>query len=301
MRLVITGSSGFLGTNLILELLNSTDYNIIAFTTNPNKLKDRYLMPDGRLMVISDIGSIKWDEVDILLNLAFPRNSDGVQMAKGLKFIADLFMVAKKRGVGSVINISSQSVYSQFRKEPASEETELNLETKYAVGKYTTELLLNSICNDIPHTNIRLASLIGKGFDQRITNKLVLNAIKGEPIKIEGGRQRFGFLDVRDAARGITKIISSNSVKWSTQYNLGTSESYTLDEIAKCVIEVSKELDGKDVEYKLTNDNVEIDQNTQLNCDLFKEQFGFETKYILKDSIEEIYRNCLKGNNGCSF
>lgn len=62
---------------------------------------------------------------------------------------------------------------------PADENTVLCLESKYAVGKYATELLVNAICGKaVLHTNIGLASLIGAGFDQRIVNKMVNQIIK---------------------------------------------------------------------------------------------------------------------------
>ena len=84
---------------------------------------------------------------------------------------------------------------------PATEETSLNLETKYAVGKYATELLVNKICRNIPHTNLRMASLIGEGFEQRITNKLVAKAILGGDLDIIGGETTIWLLKCRGCGK----------------------------------------------------------------------------------------------------
>lgn len=278
MRLAITGAGGFLGTNLIKDLIKNTRHEIIAITSHPKKFETISL--NSRLTSTIDYREIDWNSVDILLNLAFPRNSNGVQMAKGLRYINEVLLYAVSHGVRVVVNISSQSVYSQKRLEPATEDTELNLESSYAVGKYATELLTNTICKDIPHTNIRLASLIGPGFDQRIVNKFVKKAIAGEEIKIVGGKQRFGFLDIRDTVSGLESLINSDSDKWDEVYNLGTNDSYTLEEIAKIVCEKCK--------GAYIVDRTDDWQNSALENCLFIGEICWKPKYTLLSSIETI-------------
>lgn len=288
MRILISGAGGFLGDNLIEYFLNHTKHDLVALTSQRQKVMGKYLEYGNRIKVVENFNlEIDWHTVNILINCAFPRNSDGVQMAKGLSFISDLLIKATCGGVGAVINISSQSVYSQSRLEPATEQTELDLESKYAVGKYASELMTDAICRTIPHTNIRLASLIGPEFTQRIINKFVAQAIEGKNLQIIGGTQRFGFLDIRDAVSGIAAVCAHLCDNWDEVYNLGANEDYTLEEIARCVCELSGKYCTKTIRYEV--EPSEQAQNSALDCVNFREDFQWKPAYKLMDMVMSIY------------
>lgn len=289
MRILLTGAGGFLGSRLAEYILKNTDYQLTVLTSQIEKILASYCIYNDRINVIEnkELGKIIWSKIDILINCAFPRNADGIQMAGALEFISDVLFKAAKGGVGLVINISSQSVYGQTRLQPATEQTELNLESQYAVGKYATELLTNTICHSTPHTNIRLASLIGVDFKERITNKFVEQALTGQSIYIEGGSQRFGFLDVRDAVSGLAALIENNMEILNEEYNLGTNESYTLEEIAVNVCKLSWKYNKKIINYKM--EKTDIYQNSAMNCTSFMETFHWKPSYRLIDTLEDIY------------
>lgn len=286
MVVTVSGASGFVGKQLIQYLLLNTDHRIIAYTSKPAKIEERFSGFATRLDIFADRDNIPWSTVDVLVNLAYPRNNTGSNMARGLKFVFDLISDAVHGGVKSIINISSQSVYSPHRICPADEQSDLDLESMYAVGKYTTELYLNAICS-APHTNIRLASLIGAGFEQRITNKFVNKAIKNEMIYLTGGTQRFGFLDIRDAVSGIAAVIESDHSLWEEHYNLGTNRFYTLEEIAECVLEESKNYCSNPAKYSLEKSDQFT--NSSLNCSKFMQTFLWYPEFGLADTIKWIF------------
>lgn len=297
MRVVITGAGGFLGEYLINTCLkNNEKFKIIAVTSKAEKLKKKLTEKYDKITIVSSkqLEQINWEQEDILLNCAFPRNNDGIQMAEGLKFITEVITKATNVGVRAVVNISSQSVYSQTRMESATEETPLNLETKYAVGKYATELITNSICRKIPHTNLRMASLIGIGFDQRITNKFVMQVINGQDLTIIGGQQRFGFLDVRDAVEGILAVLKSKPEKWQETYNLGTNESCSLREIANIVSELGEEYLGKKINVFCENSNDW--KNSGIICDKFFQEFSWMPRYSVKNTIDMLLEYYKQSN-----
>ena len=286
---MITGASGFLGRHLIEDLLNMTEHRVIALTSQAEKLHALFPSFNDRLSIVSseEYSSLSYREVDVLVNCAFPRNEDGTKMAEGLHFIAGLLKAAADGGVGAVINISSQSVYSQQRTEPATEETSLNLESKYAVGKYASELLTNIICADIPHTNLRLASLIGVGFDQRITNKLIDQALSGNVLHIMTGNQHYGFLDVRDAADAIVKMCENNPFQWDEIYNLGTNNSYNLYEIMEEICVIYNTYFEKPLFFSTeTNEKV---FNSSIVCRKFMETFQWSSTYPLSATLQWIF------------
>lgn len=291
MRILITGSSGFLGCHLIETILSETDHEIVAMTSRPEKLaifSDKF---PGRIIIVSNERreASVFRNVDILVNCAFPRNEDGGKMADGLCFITDVLKNAADNGVGAVINISSQSVYSQQRTEPATEETPLCLETKYAVGKYAAELLTNTICNDIPHTNLRMASLIGAGFDQRVTNRLIDQALSGNNLHIITGNQLYGFIDVRDAAKGILELCKSDTHEWDEVYNFGCNLSYTLDDIALLICDIYSKETSQHIDYTTSPSDKMI--NSCMDCSKFISLTQWKPYFQLKDTLIWIWKN----------
>lgn len=205
-----------------------------------------------------------------------------------MDFIQKIIEKAASDQVGAVINVSSQSVYSQQRTSPADESFPIVLESKYAVGKYWSELFVNTVCRNIRHTNLRMASLIGAGFNQRITNKFAAKVIASEQIMIAGGEQLFGFLDVRDAAAGIIKVVLSDGI-WNEVYNLGTNSGYTLRQIAEAVAE-----QGTDFGYKAPKlECFSSDEwhNSSIICNRFMNDFSWTPEYDLRSTINSIFKS----------
>lgn len=291
MIIAITGAGGFLGTELLRRLSEKKDITVYAFTFDFERERSTYIKADNIMTFDnSDAAGFDFSSVDVLINCAFPRNVEGAGFSKGLDFISSVIEKAAHDRVGSVINISSQSVYSQSRTEAADENAEINLESKYAVGKYWSELFVNSVCRDIRHTNLRMASLIGAGFDQRITNKFAAKIINGEQLTVLGGEQRFGYLDVRDAASGIISVALSEG-DWDEVYNLGNDGSYTLQEIAQAAVEVGREL-GYEVKDPVVNENTDDKkQNSALDCESFEKRFAWEAQFGILDTLTDIFKN----------
>lgn len=294
MKVIITGSGGLLGTELLNQLKNYEEVEVYALTSKYSSLVTKYKNNRNIRICNSSITAVNKMELtkeDILINCAFPRDIQA-DMASGLKYIKEILEVVVYKGIGKVINISSQSVYSQNRVCPAKEGDTVKLESMYSVGKYATELLTESICKNINYTNIRLASLIGVQFEQRITNKLVKQVIQHNDLRIIGGQQIFSFLDVRDAASALIKMVQLPTNNWKKIYNLGTNEAYTLSELTEIIISIGKKsfcLNARmEVEKK---DNW---QNFQLDSSIFYRQFNWLPCYKIQDTVKEIYLKYLE-------
>lgn len=288
-NLIITGASGFLGSNLICELQGRDDVFIHAFSSKSVQ-NDENICYHDRNFAFTEQGRKLFSEA-IVINCAFPRNTTGTQMADGLAYIRNLFEITAENHAKAVINISSQSVYSSVREVPASEDTPPCLDTTYAVGKYASELLLESICKNIPHTNIRLASLIGAGFNQRIVNKFIKQALEVNKLAVKENKKIFSFMDISDAVSGIIAMLDSDVSKWNPVYNLGTDNAYSLIDIAYTVSEVISEYEN--ILINIETEHNEDVSNSSLCNDLFLSDFGFKAKTTLKQSVVKIY-NAIK-------
>src|SRR5699024_516527 len=142
-------------------------------------------------------------KIDFFLNCAFPRSSNPKKLAQGIPFTESIMKKCIKKGVKNIINISSQSVYSQKGNKNITEKIDVQPENLYGNTKYACERIVALLCNysGLNYSNIRLGSLTGLNFNVRMTNRFVQSAIKNEKIIIYGGQQKISYLDVRDAAR----------------------------------------------------------------------------------------------------
>ena len=184
------------------------------------------------------------------------------------------------------MNISSQSVYDPERQKPATETDTPVLRDVYSTGKYCVELLLNNICANIPHTNIRLASLIGPGFDVRMPNKMCASALEKHTITVARNEDRYGYLDVQDAAFAICELAKKPPCSWQTVYNLGINGSYTTEDIGRTIARVLKS------EYNFSTNLVfsesDSHNNSELCNDLLVKDIGEYSKTSLQESIRRI-------------
>lgn len=289
MDVWISGAGGFLGKKLISELLCEGGFRICAMSSQPEVLEEAFsgaenlrVLPPDELFGKSGISL----ENAVLVNCAYPRNSGGSEIASGLQYIAELLEEAAEKEVRGIVNISSQSVYSPAREESADEKAEVSVESVYAAGKYCQELMTAMAAGGRPYTSVRLASLIGPGFDQRITNKLVRAAFEKRELRVKKNRQFFGFLDVEDAARGIAGLLKTEPERWRKVYNLGGDRGYTLTEMAECIRDVFLEEYGTEIRIICEEDD--RSSCTLIDSELIRRDTGFAPRVPLEESIRRI-------------
>ena len=291
-KIVITGASGFLGSHLVKRLKDDGHYMVFAMSSKPNELRDLF---DGENVayVYKDALDAEMLRESIVVNCAYPRNAAGAAVADGLKYTQRVFETAVECGASAIINISSQSVYSQLRTEAATEDTPLCLESTYAVGKYAVELMLESICHgsETYYTNLRMASLIGPGFDQRIVNRFVKQALESGSFRVKRNQQKYGFFDVEDAVGGIVAMLQTDSRGWKSKYNLGGVGTHTLVEIAEIIRDVLAEICGIVVNIEIIDGDEYV--NSDLDCTLFYRDYGFAPQVSLSDSVNKITKNLI--------
>lgn len=287
-RIVISGACGFLGRNIIQAALTK-GIPVLALPTFPERLSDisvEFAHVEQFLQ-----GNVRLTDDDVFINCLFPTNADGYRMADGLRVVYKTIRKARESGVGAFINISSQSVYASKRTFPAKETDNLCLETPYAVGKYSSEAFVNQVFYDKPHVNIRMASLLGVGYDQRIVNRMIIQALKGETLSVIGGMQRYGFLDVRDAADGLIKLAMSDPSTWKETYNLGRNESYSLIDVVNTIVTEMKRLADIDVTYTVSEG--QDDRNSAVDASLFMHDIRWTPEITLYETTATIIRSKL--------
>lgn len=290
-KIIVTGAGGFLGSNLVDVLVRKEEYCVYALSSQRHQLQQTNTMENIQYRHKDDIFSEKGEQIlndAVVVNCAFPRNTSGIELADGLRYIQRLFDKSVECGAKAVINISSQSVYSQTRENIATEATPIFLASPYAVGKYATELMLESACKrtGMPYTNLRMASLIGPGFSQRIVNRLVKQAIEGKKLQAVRNNQKYGFLDIEDAVRALIILLDTDAKQWKPVYNIGNGKEYSVEYIAWRIKHVFEQ-NG----LSIPNTTVEMGNgsgSTGVAFGALHEDTGFEPSINLDISIQRI-------------
>ena len=290
MKILITGASGFFGWELIRQMKSSGGFEITAASSNPQKLKDDANYSGVSLISNDDMWNdgLLMRSIDVIIHAGFCRKSDGEQLMESLIFSEKLFRQAVKCEVGGIINISSQSVYGSDKEDLPDENGKYAPGYLYALAKSSSELLLEAVCTEgtkTSFTNIRLASLVGlsKNVPVNVIYKFVERALANEDLSIQGGQQNFSFIDVRDAAEAIVKLLGVPCSKWDNAYNLGPEKQTNIVDLAKSVCEYAKRI-GKSCNYAIKEDNVYL--NTGMDSGRLYNTIAWRPRFSIDDVVE---------------
>lgn len=296
-KILVTGASGVLAKNLIKKFSEENGFKIIASSRNIenlNKIDGVHYVNNNEL-----IDSKILTNIDTIINCAFPRKYEPNILAEALAFYASLIDKAVDLKVKSIINISSQDIYGNYREIPADELTQINPQNNYALTKFSTEVIGSSIVknSNTKLTNIRLGSLIGEGYPERVINKIISNAINTKIISINNDKNIFGYMDVEDSVNGIIAFVkNSKPEKWTGIYNFG--QKYAEQKSFKFIVQTIADC-FRDQKINIELDITETEMAEKLcllNSSSFYKVANWKPQISLKTSIERIFEKILNEN-----
>lgn len=287
---LITGASGYLGHELISQLLEKGD-TVIASTSVPEKLHEEYAHHE-RLKCISReelfTDTSCWKELAAVIHLAFARRfRPNSEIADSVKFSQRVFEMVRANNVPRLINVSSQSVYGNAE-EMRTEATAISPEMIYAMAKYASEVVLDSVLKDDTSTvatNIRLDPIAQ---NQNLLPRLVEQAFEKHELSLVGGKQIFSLLDIRDSAAAFIALLDTPSEDWKKVYNVGWDKTiYTLLDLAEIVAKVAVKHGAEEVKIDLKPDD------TRTYAGMDTSRFMADTGWSPRYSIEDIIERCV--------
>lgn len=238
-KILVTGSTGFLGSHLVNELLKDRDNYIYAVLGRPED-KINVLPDNDRLETIEcdAFWNTELKDIYTVVNCAFARSNDYGLLSTSLQYTSYLINFLRNLNVHSVINISSQGVYKRLPMgELAHENSSIEPIDIYSMAKYATEQMF--LASGIPFvTNVRMASINMK---QRFLNFFVQKVKNNEDIVITTPQKPAALIDVHDAAAGLAAITNLSPEKRANTYNLGIDIQMTILDYVKEVIRIGQE------------------------------------------------------------
>lgn len=233
MKYLVTGSSGFIGSNLVKKLLEDNHHSVVGIdnmndyydvSLKENRLEELKEYPNYHFYQENIADKEKVFEIfekekpDYVINLAaqagvrYSIENPDAYIESNLVGFYHILEACRKYPVKHLVYASSSSVYGSNKKIPYSTDDQVdNPVSLYAATKKSNELLAHAYSKlyDIPSTGLRFFTVYGPcgrpdmayfGF----TNKL----IQGETIKIFNyGNCKRDFTYIDDIVEGIIRVI----------------------------------------------------------------------------------------------
>jgi UDP-glucose 4-epimerase len=254
MRVLITGSSGQIGTNLALHLLEK-GHLVFGVDKRLNSWTDgfRYILQDlaGNFANFQGgIGGVEYPPPDVVVHLAANAKvhqlvAEPHRAMENIQITYNVLEYCRQNRIPIVFS-SSREVYGDIHRY-ITEEGQADFyftESTYSASKISGEALIYSYarCYGLPYLVFRFSNVYGR-YDndiermERVIPKFVRRIALGEPITVYGRDKVLDFTYVDDCIAGVTAGIEhllSGQVRNET-VNLASGQGNTLLRMAELI------------------------------------------------------------------
>ncbi|MFW9804867.1 MAG: NAD-dependent epimerase/dehydratase family protein [Candidatus Thorarchaeota archaeon] len=250
MRILVTGSEGLIGRQLVsrlkqldicvstLDLLNSTqsETHHQGDVRDYNMIKDAVRGVDG-VVHLAAISRVRW-------GFEYPRLCMNVNVQGTLNILEAIRNMNRPPWL---VFGSSREVYGNPLKLPVKEDAEYSPTNVYAVSKVSGELLCKSYNQNygISCIVLRFSNVYGSEMDHsdRVVPRFILSAMTGTPLRLFGGRHTFDFVHLDDAVVGIHRaicLLEESGDQLYESFHLVTGIPTSLEDLASLVVDSSE-------------------------------------------------------------
>lgn len=302
--IVVTGGTGFLGSNLCARLIKEgnrvicVDNNYTGRLHNIENIKDN---PNFRLINhdVCEPLEIKDEKVDQIYNLACPasppayQGKHSIQTTKTCVFGAINMLELAKRHNATILQSSTSEVYGEPLVHPQVESYRGNVNPNgiracYDEGKRCAESLFFDYWRHegVNIKVIRIFNTYGPNMDPkdgRVVSNFICQALRGEDITIYGdGSQTRSFCYVDDLIEAMIRMMNSPK-DFTGPVNTGNPGEFTIKELAEKVV---AKIGGKS---KVVYKDLPSDDPTQRRPDisLAKNKLGWEPQIALNEGLDK--------------
>lgn len=302
--ILITGGSGFIGSNLCKKLIQDKNNKIICvdnnYTGSIDNIKELLENPNFQFIEHDIIEPLQIDEkIDEIYNFACPASPPAYQGNKAIfttktcVYGAINMLELARKNNAKILQSSTSEVYGEPLIHPQPETyrgnvNPIGIRACYDEGKRCAESLFfdyNRIYG-VKIKIIRIFNTYGPFMDPndgRVVSNFICQALRGEDLTIYGdGSQTRSFCYVDDLIEVIIKMMNSKDDFYGP-VNTGNPCEFTIKELALLVKEkINKNLN---IIYK----PLPQDDPTQRKPDitLAKEKLNWEPKVKLSDGLDK--------------
>jgi UDP-glucuronate decarboxylase len=312
VRILVTGGAGFIGSHLCERLLKDK-HEVICLDNffSGKRANIAHLRGQQNFELIRhDVVEPILVEVDRIFHLACPASPVHYQYnpVKTTKtsVMGTINMLGLAKRVRARILLSSTSeVYGDPEEHPQKETywghvNPIGIRSCYDEGKRVAECLMMDYHrqNNVDIKIVRIFNTYGPRMavnDGRVVSNFCVAALRGEPLTMYGqGTQTRSFAYIDDLVEGMIRMMEAPD--FIGPVNLGNPDEFTMLELAKMAIELSKS--SSSISYR----PLPADDPTRRRPDitLARERLGWEPKVALREGLArtiEHFRRELGGED----
>tara|TARA_B100000953_G_C17976996_1_gene407896 strand:- start:20 stop:1057 length:1038 start_codon:yes stop_codon:yes gene_type:complete len=315
-KIIVTGGSGFIGSNLVKFLLKKNYFVInidnLSYSANPYNLK-----------IIKNNKKYKFYKIDInnknalikILNLHKPigifnlaaethvdrsiDNPDNFIKSNILGFYNLLKAIRKylkkNKKKFKLVHVSTDEVYGDIEEGRRSDENfPYSPSSPYSSSKASADHLLKSFIRTykMPAVISNCCNNYGPNqFPEKFIPKLIYNILNNKFLPIYGkGKNSREWIHVLDHCEALLKIFQKGKIGES--YNVGSNKNIRNIDIAKKLIKISKKQSiptGKNVKIKFVKDRPGHDLRYALNSKKIYKKLKWKNKISLDKGLNDTF------------
>ena len=300
-KIVVTGGSGFIGSNLTRALAGE-NHVIVVDDLSTGRLENIQDLVDSKSIIfvkgsITDLDLLQknFKNVDYIFHEAaipsVPRSiKDPISSNyANINGTLNVLVAARDNGVKKVVYASSSSVYGDTPTLPKVEDMKPSPLSPYAVSKLAGEYycqIFTEIYN-LPTTSLRYFNVYGPRQDpsseySAVIPKFVTSVLNNKsPIIYGDGNQTRDFTFVEDVINA--NILAAESTV-SGIFNIAGGKRISLNDLAKSIIKIG----GKDLDPIYADPRPGDIMHSLADISKAKEKIKYEPKFNLIDGLKEI-------------
>lgn len=299
MKIFVTGGAGFIGRHLVRSLLkNNHEVSIFENFTN-SKLNDiQDIVNDGTKIIKGDLSNFKLlknslrnidtvihlaAKIDILESIRHPELSHRINVLGSM----NLLKACVDANVYGFIGASSAAVYGDPKELPVKENSVPNPVSPYGAEKLAMEHYITAFSNiyDLNSISLRFFNVYGAYQSNAyagVITKFMNNIRKNKPLVIFGdGKNTRDYVYIDDLVQGIEKSLKKLKGKRGKIYNIGGGHSYSVNELAKIILQVY----GKNLKVIHKSPRKGDLRFSQTSISLAKKELNYLPKFTLRKGL----------------
>jgi UDP-glucose 4-epimerase len=297
LSILVTGGAGFIGSNLVEELLAAGEEVVVLdnmHTGSPSNLENL----KGSLELIrascNDLPGMDLHPEKIY-HLGIPSSSPMYKknpylVGEALNGFTAVFELARRSGA-KVIYASSSSLYNGLL-PPHREDMTIQVADYYTEARLAMERMaeLYKRLFEVSSVGMRFFSVYGpketakKQYANMVTQFLWEMRVGKTPLIFGDGTQTRDFTYVKDVVRALRLVMNSN---YHGILNVGTGKAYSFNK----VIEILNENMGLSMKPQYIENPIKnYVQHTLSNTVKAEKIIGFRSKYGLDDGVKELLK-----------
>ena len=315
-KFLVTGGSGFIGSNLVKFLLKKNYFVInidkLSYSANPYNLKKieknrnyKFFKTDinNQSQVYTILNRFKPDgifnlaaETHVDRSIDDPRSFINSNLLGVYNLIQALrkFLKKNKKKI-KFVHISTDEVYGDIEKQKRSDENcSYNPSSPYSASKAGADHLIKSFVRtyNLPAVISNCCNNYGPNqFPEKLIPKLIYNILNNKPLPIYGvGKNSREWIHVNDHCEALIKIFNKGKVGES--YNVGSNQNIENLNLAKKLLKISNQKLlklNKKSKIKFVKDRPGHDFRYALNSNKIFKKLNWKAKISLDTGLSQTF------------